>query len=1171
MFLKELYLAGFKSFARAVRLELGPGVTAVVGPNGSGKSNIVDAVRWVLGEQSARALRGARSEDVIFGGSTLRHPLGMAEVTLVLDNAEHRVDLDVAEIAIARRLYRSGETEYLVNHRRTRLRDVVDLAGQVGLGPDSYCVVGQGAVEQLVMQRPQERRLLIADAADIRRYEARLAEIESDLRQTQANAMRVAAVVAEIRPQLDRLRAQAERADRHRTLRDEVQQLAAAWYARAAPAARATIEVAKQRRLELRAAIADSRWRLAAAERRRGEIHDAGLALQARSGTIEGSLRAARASREAVRVERASLAERRKALTRRRDELRVELGALGDRVKAASQALERSTAAVRQGSTEASLAPTIDEGDQTSATDAAVATARRLQAEAQRELERARGQLQRLEREEARLQLAAEGEARVAELTNLIAGAEQGLAAAQSRIREIDHEHHRVRADHHRLADAVGSAESAFNKARRTLDGLLGEERAVAAFANPEERARAATRLSSRLAAPARYRDAVAAALGEAAVFQVVDAVDTAWFVDPELEAVEEAVIAPGRGPRDADLSSFRLWVDSTLEGHMPYWYAVDILDDTADRSLAARYLGDTIIVGTLAEAQAAASRLIEARKDGKAQHAGLAPRPFRVATEDGQCLRSGGERVLHPAVGQPMDLRSRQAQLGEAIQKAERALQDVEGARALAREREGSARRALFAIEEERQLAAAAVGQCETTLRDLRADLNREEERLSRLSSPGGKLGNPAGFEGIAEQRAATMGLIDEATRLVRSRDGQVLAAERQRIASVERRAALDSQRALAAERMARLRDAMERDSRELEHLADRDRSLRAEAARMESEGGALAAQMEQLDLRVAQSEQTVLMLEEEAAGHASAVAAHGVAVETLGAELQELQSRLADLRAAEAEAGVEVERAQGTLARLEVEVSAVAETIAVEPAALLAAADGSPVAGTAESLDTLDDDLLQRRLARAQRELRSHGAVDYGVLADYSAHKDRCAYLTEQLDDLAQAEAAIREAMGEVRQRMEVQFAATFREVNNRFVDAFRQLFGGGQAELLLSGDPSSAECGIDIVAQPPGKRLHRLGTLSGGERALVGAALLLALIGANPSPFCMLDEVDAALDDANVQRFAAAIREMAHQTQFILITHNRATMEMADALYGVTMTPGAVSQVVATRLPT
>jgi chromosome segregation protein len=297
------------------------------------------------------------------------------------------------------------------------------------------------------------------------------------------------------------------------------------------------------------------------------------------------------------------------------------------------------------------------------------------------------------------------------------------------------------------------------------------------------------------------------------------------------------------------------------------------------------------------------------------------------------------------------------------------------------------------------------------------------------------------------------------------------------------------------------------------------------------------------------------------------AAVSENEAARAAIDTQEREAQTTLADLREAEATAGAEMERAAALVERYEAEVAALAEAMGLEAAFFAGTLERRNLA--APDLESATDDELRQRLARAQRDLRSVGAVDYGVMADYSVLKDRYESLSRQIEDLAQTEGSIRAGMADVRDQMRSQFTAAFEDVNRRFADLFRHLFRGGDAELLLAGDADSTQAGVDIVAQPPGKRLHRLATLSGGERALVGAALLLALIGANPSPFCMLDEVDAALDEANVQRFVETIRELARSTQFILVTHNRATMEAADALYGVTMSPGAVSQVVAIRL--
>jgi chromosome segregation protein len=390
-----------------------------------------------------------------------------------------------------------------------------------------------------------------------------------------------------------------------------------------------------------------------------------------------------------------------------------------------------------------------------------------------------------------------------------------------------------------------------------------------------------------------------------------------------------------------------------------------------------------------------------------------------------------------------------------------------------------------------------------------------------------------------------------------------QLRAAEAERDEVAQRREALLLERAVVQERAERLREAMERDRREVEDAERQRVELQAEETR-------LTTQRDQIEAEAASVQERLTVLEQELDGFEAQERTSGAGVADLETEAegmiarqQSVQEQLAAARTEEAETRAEEERVRGLLARLEVELGGAAEALSVEPDRLMK----RPVDPL---LEALDEETLQRRFARSQRDLRSVGAVDYTVLADYAKLSDRHRSLVEQLSDLSQTDAAIREGMDEVRQQIREKFLGAFEEVSRQFRETFHGLFGGGDAELMLSGEPDSPDCGIEIVAQPPGKRLHRLATLSGGERALVGAALLLALIGTHPSPFCLLDEVDAALDDANVQRFLGQIREMSARTQFVLVTHNRSTMEMADALYGVTMSGSAVSQVVAVRLP-
>jgi chromosome segregation protein len=911
MFLKELEITGFKSFARPVRLELEPGITAVVGPNGSGKSNIVDAVRWVLGEQSARALRGAKGEDVIFGGSDTRHALGMAEVTLVLDNADGRVGLDVAEVALARRLYRSGETEYLLNRRRARLRDVLDAAGQAGLGPDSYCVVGQGTIEQLVLQRPQERRSLIADAADVRRHEARLAEIESDLTQTQQTALRMSAAATEIRPQLERLRAQAERADRHHRVRDETARLARAWFSRALPAARIALDAAERRRAQLHANIASAGVRLAEVEGRRARLHEDIRVQRQRAREVEAHLGPARRALENMRVDRAATGERLASSARRLEELRGERERIGSDLVGGRAALTRSAAALHEAQ-----AAATDAAAAQAATKAATARV----AAARGELQEARGRIEKLEREAARL-------------------------AARLERPPLSPEFH---------AAAQGS------------DGKL---------------------------------DQIVLELGECQRALTATHTEIAWIVQ-----------------------------------HAP------------------------AVRNELAELQAILS--------------GIGDRLARAVGALGEVIGGGKGRNEPPA-------------------------------------QEGKKQVALPELLPELEVQLAAI-------RDT-----------------------------IETQRKA----IDAAERVLQE--------------AMEAQAALSAGGAVARERLARLTETHDRDAQDVGRLERRSANIDLEITRLQDASAEVVRRQAGVTDGLATHEAAVSTLEQAMAEAAAAVAAEEAAAENVDAEFLKAQTALADARTQEAAAGTDAEHARAAVDHLEMELSAAAESLVVDQADLLRADVASA------DLAALDDPILHSRLERAQRELRSLGSVDYAVLAEFGTLRDRYAFLSEQLEDLAKAEAEIRDGMAQVREQIQQQFATAFADVNERFKERFRELFSGGDAELVLAGDADNAQSGVDIVAQPPGKRLHRIATLSGGERALTGAALLLGLIGANPSPFCILDEVDAALDDANVQRFAGTIREMAAQTQFILVTHNRATMEMADALYGVTMTSGAVSQILSMRL--
>ena len=1167
MFLKELQLAGFKSFARPVRLEMAHGVTAIVGPNGSGKSNIVDAVRWVLGEQSNRALRGARSEDVIFAGSADRHPLGMAEVTLVLDNEDGRVQLDMAEISIARRLHRSGETEYLLNRRRARLRDVIDVAGQAGLGADSYCVVGQGSIEQLALQRPQERKGLIADAADVRRHEARLAQVENDLLQVQQSSLRMTAVVVEIRPQLERLRIQAERAERHHRVRQDLHDAARAWYSRSLPGARAAVTDAERHRLKLQSDSAEGRARVAEMERRRAAEQAHAQELRSRLVACELALGPERTAAELLHVEAASVDERLQALTERLAALDVECAAEAQHLREAEVELQRSEAAWREATANAPGPQAGDAEAAFRAADMRAGALRRQVADQRRAVEQAGHEVMALEREVARHQAAREAAATIADesarrrreilahITDLEAAFEL-TAASEVDARDWHREFERTVAQLRPLVDAsraaVRRAEAHERATRQEGDTLRGEERALAAMEAHEQLPAERDHLIARLSAPLRFQRAIAAALGEGSRYRVVDAEENAWFPVPP--SIADRVIVPARRQVAATLDGVTSWFEAALGGRVTYQRACAVLDAAADVELGMRYLGDVVIVATLEDAVIAATYL--------AEHA--AGRSFRVASQDGHCLAASGEHCLRPEAreAQAIDVRSHRAVAAAQLEDAEARLVVAERETLAAR---GAAAAAIDALRKAEEQLRASAGDLQRTRDEMvqtRRQLDRERETLQGLEI----AKNPAAV-GDANAVTSHLEMASERRRQAEAAlevlEVELAAVLEERQTLGERRGRLAAEREAAAEHLGRLHDVAKRDAADVRRITARLETLKSECTRSIEARAGLETRARQLADRAGEATERVKTLDAEHAALSNQLLLAETRIEDATRDLEAERVRWADLRTAEAEAGTEFEHARAIQERLEAELATVAEMLACDPQDLL----GPEINHEAGAI--AHDEALQRQLSKAQRELRSIGGVDYGVLAEYTTLRDRHAHLTAQLEDLAQTEVAIREGIAEVRALITDQFNRAFQEVNERFKEMFRLLFGGGDAELVISGDVDAPQGGIDIVAQPPGKRLNRLATLSGGERALVGGALLLALIGANPSPFCMLDEVDAALDEANVQRFAATLREMARQTQFIVVTHNRATMEMADALYGVTMTPGAVSQVLAMKL--
>jgi chromosome segregation protein len=1138
--LKELRLHGFKSFADPTRFVFEPGVNAVIGPNGSGKSNMADAVRWVLGEQSNRSLRTRRADDVIFAGSEQRRAQGMAEAILTLDNADGWLPIEFAEVAIGRRAYRSGDGEYLINGTRARLRDVVELLGEGRLGANELVVVGQGTVDAALSLRPEERRQLFEEAAGVKGLQVRRNEASVRLARALDNLTRVSDVVAELKPQVRRLALQAEHQQQHDTLGARARGLVVASHAR--------------RERQARAILGEARRAAAAAESELTAFREAQDAGRKAVGAAEERYwQAEEASRQAARGREAT----REALIRA--ESRAETAQL--RVTELRSGLEADQAEL--GATQHALAGSDDEAV------AQVAPALAQSAEAEEAWRSAVASLaaaddELLSAEQTLAELRSRTSDRIAE----VARASEEEARRTARRDQAEGERQRVSADHVEARAALdaaagerGRAEAAAEEAARELDAAATERDTTQADADGErqtavevtERLRA---LRAELAAVEEPKDAGVrlgrrlVAAGWASMLESIEAPEDAW---PAIEAVvggelEGALLWSDDGDPTADIASAR--------------GAAHLLDtgshDDAGRATALAAVGaDRTVAEWVGAAQVpVAFRYAVVARDLDALLAGWRglPAGWSAVTREGDFADARGIVVLHgradPPGGAAARAHARRRELRATIERLETEATTSQDAAHRATERLRRARDAHIAAGERHDGA-------ERTARRAREELDAAEGRVSRLEAQVRQLDVEVAELDDGTARATPDGALG---------DGELERLQERAREARRRRDELAGERDAARERWTVTRT----DAEALETATAtrrRDRALHE-------------ARVAQLTATLPAREASLVAIEAEHAALAAAANDARTADRAAQAEAERSEadrearrgdlralerdhvgtaSRLAELEKATQEAAIEASRRDEALAALARERELALEGIPDSP-------DAAPEA----EIDALDDEALEAELRRVRRTLAQIGSVNPFAVEEHREVASRMEEMTAQHDDLRAAITSTEELMAHLDRQIGEQFDAAFQAIAERFDEYCQLLFAGGSASLQLADEADGdAPGGIEIVVRPPGKRLQRLAMLSGGERALTGVALLFAMLTVNPVPFCILDEVDAALDEANIGRFADALRRLAETIDFVVITHNRATIEVADTIYGVTMTDEAVSRVLSLRL--
>ncbi|HEY3334273.1 MAG TPA: chromosome segregation protein SMC [Candidatus Limnocylindrales bacterium] len=1213
-----LRVQGFKSFAERTLVEFGPGISAVVGPNGSGKSNLADALRWALGEQG-RSLRIRKSEDVIWAGSEKRSAQGMADVTLVIDNADGLLPVEYSVLELGRRLYRSGENDYLLNKQRVRLRDLQDLLDAASLADNAFLFIGQGMVDQALALRPEERRPLFEEVAGVRRHERRRRKAEEHLAEADGNLARVEDILAELRPQARRLGQLAEQQATRLTAGEELAAalIAAAhgrWHEAAARAGdaerrrdglRAETERALEALETAESSVGDIATSMAAraeTERERRLVHEstraALTALGLREARAFGEIQAAARDRQRIAVERAAaeadLAAHRRILAEAVPERDLELeAALGEADRALAEAL------AELGSLRAASRARGD----------ALAALRRAEAARASEAETARRRAGESERRAADERgRAAESEARRRTLEETLAGAREALASAVATEVAAAEARETARA----AADAAeGTRRAVAERAARAGSMLAGArgrlEQVLRRLDEEEERgiARAARKLGGRrvdedLGIEPSLRAAVEAALGELARAYVVEQGTAAALAGERGHVVvRERIGAAERvagGGTAGELRRLEDALASTGGGRLVD--AVRRDPNGAVRALLARGAWTPDLASALSLQPLLPLGWVAVPRDGSAVVDAFT---IRVGRGDSPLER----RAEADRLAREVEALQAEADAAEAeTAGAARAAQDVRAALEHARADESAAaaqRRRAEDVERSagRELEAAAREAAWHTAQSERfvGEAARAASALAGLDARTSD-DTPTGVGAAGEQEAigAWEGRVSE---LRGRRDGlsnEVAAQDRIRREAEGRRARAEAAVALADGRIAGA-------DRDLAALADRERAAGDERDEVSGELAAATAReataREALEAlladdraeraRLAEAERAATAARERLRSADDRARSADVGAMEARLNLDSLREQLLVELAGLGEVGLRHLTSAAGIDAFEpitVEMTTAEMTRDVTDESTGSQVGGDPVPEATregQALEAALDILAPRwagtppdgepptpgRLAVLRRRFHELGAANPFAVDEYRAVRERLETLDAQDKDLREAIAKTRQLIADLDELIATQFRTTFAQLEVAFDARFQQLFGGGFAKLVLTDPTDLSATGIEITARPPGKKPQALSMLSGGERALTAVALLFAMLEVRPAPFCVLDEVDAALDEANVGRFTDALQALSARTQFIVITHNRGTIEAADALYGVTVGDDSVSRVISLRL--
>ena len=1179
MFLKRLEVIGFKSFAERIGVDFVPGVTAVVGPNGSGKSNVTDAIRWVLGEQSAKSLRGAKMEDVIFAGSDSRKPLNFAEVTLILDNTDEQLAFSYTEVSVTRRVYRSGDSEYLLNNQQCRLKDITDLFMDSGLGKEAFSIISQGRVDEILNSRPDDRRSIFEEAAGVLKYKLRKKKAEHKLVETDENLYRVLDILHELDSRLEPLEIQASSARDYVQMSTELKDFDIAILVHDLKNCAQSLHALKAEYTELYETEQKQAHRISSIEKQTASIRKLLKELDDYLDTTQAEFVNATMEVERWDGRKALMAEKRQnasnqllqlntALQEAKAEVEAliaqeqekkelftekqqEVAALKQSIKQLEQSLNRSVSEIEEEieeqknhyidslNEEATVKNELKNIEQQLVQQKAMAT-------------RMLDQTDEIGQELA--QILAEKEKLVVAhttTTNELQGKLEQYEALQIQLKNVNasfnekqdmlykaYQHQQqLKARKDTLAELEADFSGFFHGVKEVLlardkGELAGIEGAVAELIQVD----------------GKYSQAIETALGAASQHIVTT---NEQFAQQAIHWLKQkragrATFLPKTviKSRKINLSMIQLATE-----HPAFVQMADALVtfEENNRTIVENLLGNVIVASSL---------------EGASQIARLCGFRYRVVTLEGDIVNAGGS-LTGGAMKQQSSLFTRKAELDGLIVKLESLEASIY-----------SAEQAVSTEKEKLATLRDKVEQLKLDGEQLRKDEMQQASRIRELEVGEKSLSARVSFASnetqdvktreealLAQKEAASERLTALATELqeinetVEQLSKVKLQSESEKDLLREQSAEKRSQLAVMQEQMSQVQIATAELALQLNKARQKVDNISQEIIWLQSDESTKLLSDEEVDEQVATWKTRRDSLQDTISQKKDEKVAQQQELTTLEEQLKELQrTHKGYLEAIRAN---ELKRS-----RVEFEINNFNEQL--EENYQLTYEEAEELA-----LEIDDEEHMRRRVKLLKKSIEELGPVNLSAIEEYDRVLERHSFLTEQREDLLAAQETLHEAIKEMDEEMTLRFSETFYAIREQFKRVFRELFGGGQADLVLLDPQNLLETGIEIVAQPPGKKLQNLSLLSGGERALTAIALLFSILNIRPVPFCILDEVEAALDEANVVRYSQYLKKFSRNTQFIVITHRKGTMEGADVLYGITMQESGVSKLVSVKL--